>query len=500
MLALPVLTASGGLLGSCSLLGPPAPRQEFALTAAIPPITAAYLVADLVRRQIRGADPSPSAFAPVLSCGGNSYTVLYTRQGDDGFRVFLNGRITPPEHPRLSAEIVPCPLDGCRFVPAGSYTGSPMIAEDEIYIRIQPLVLNGASGGCRVEGHLRGLPTQTDLQVAICRALTMAVKIRETAALLENREFRAVEAEAAAAVAVLEIAGTHGQPFLLSRLLCHRAAAASASGDLVAARAFLGRALDHDERLQAARCWLLATDRRLANLHQARRNLLVLAHAELPESLRSRAQAALIRSLRNQGRDGDATVFEQRAKQALKDWDLTAAYAWARRAIGAGSTSPETQAILARVHGLRAQHQLAFEEELLLFNGGRDQPGLIVRMAERHLALGNAPAGLRLLALSWHQACAADRPGAIAVLERLLEKTGPELACRILVSAGASELAEAQLREWRRTGGAANVAISLLERVPELRARERAAPPSQRPAAPQRRSGFESAPGLLPRR
>jgi len=64
------------LTASCSLFGPPIPKQEFAFTAAVAPTTAAYLIADLSRRQIRGADPLPtSAFAPILSHGRDSYTV-----------------------------------------------------------------------------------------------------------------------------------------------------------------------------------------------------------------------------------------------------------------------------------------------------------------------------------------------------------------------------------------------------------------------------------------
>jgi len=331
--------------------------------------------------------------------------------------------------------------------------------------------------------------------------MAAAVKIRETAALLENRQFRAAGAEAAAAATAFEAAGSGAQPFLLSRLLCHRAAAAAAGGDLLTARSFLGRALDHDDRLQAARYWLFATDKRLANLHQARRNLLMLAYSELPEPLHGRAQASLMKSLHDQRDNGDPKLLEQRAREALEKWDLAAAYAWARQAIAAGSTSPETQAILARVHGLRAQHQLAFEEELLLFTGGHDQPKLVARMAKRQLAIDNAPAGLRLLAQNWKQVRATDRVGATALLERLLNKTGPELACRILVNAGAQELAQAQLLKWRATGGAGKAAIPLLERVPVLRAQQRKPPPSlPPPTKPKPRTGFETAPGVLPQR
>lgn len=484
--------------GSCSLFGPAVPEEDFAFDVAVAPKTAAYLVADLARRQIRGADPSPtSAFAPILSLGGDHYAVRYSRQGDDGFRVFLNGRMTPPEPPRPTAEIGPCPLRGCRFLPAGSYSGSPLIATDEVYIRILPRQLEGGVGGCRLEGYVVGLPARGNLLMAIRQALAAAAKIRETAALLENRQFRAADSEAAAAVTAFAAA----QPFLLSRLLCHRAAAEAAHGDLLAARSFLSRALDHDERLQAARYWLFAADKRLANLNRARRSLVTLAQSELPEPLRSRAQATLMKSLREQRRSDDPKLFEQLAREALDKWDLVKAYAYARKAIAAGSTSPETQAILARVHGLRAQHQLAFEEELLLFTGGQDQPKLVARMAERQLALENAPAGLRLLALNWKQVQATDPIGAEALLERLLNKTGPELASRILVNTGAQELAKAQLQKWRATGGANKAAIGLLERVPMLRAQQQKPPPSPPPAAiPKSRTGFETAPGVLPQR
>jgi hypothetical protein len=490
------------LTPACSLFGGPVPRRDLAFTVAVAPATAAYLIADLARRQIRGADPKPtSAFAPILSFGGDEYAVRYSRYGDDGFRVFLNGRITPPDYPTPTAEIGPCPLQGCRFVPAGSYTGSPLIACDELYVRIRPCRVAGGVSGCRVEGYLYGLPAQGDLLEAIRQALAAAAKIRETAALLENRQFRAAESEAVAAATAFQAAANGGQRFLLSRLLCHLAAAAAARGDLQSARSFLGRALDHDERLQAARYWLFATDQRLANLHQARRSLLMLSYAELPEPLRSKAQAGLMKSLHDQRGSGDPKLFEQRAREALERWDLDKAYAYARRAQATGSASPETQAILARVHGLRAQHQLAFEEELLLFTGGHDQPKLVARMAERQLALANAPAGLRLLALNWKQVQATDRAGATALLERLLKKTGPELSCRILVSAGANELAKTQLRKWRATGDAGHAAIPLLERVPVLRAEQERPPPSPpRPAVPKPRTGFETAPGVLPQR
>lgn len=495
-LAMPLLT------GSCIVFGTPVPRQKLALTIAVAPSTAAYLIADLVRRQIRGADPLPaSTSAPILWQGGERYTVRYSRHGDDGFRVFLNGRITPPARPTLTAEIGPCPLQGCRFVAAGVYTGSPLIADRELYIEVQPCLLAGGIPGCRVEGYLEGLPDQGEIPAAIRLVLGAAATIRDTAALLRDRQFRAVEQRAAAAVALLEAVGHDGRAFLLSRLLCHRAAAAVARGDLVAARVFLGRALDHDQRLLAARYWLFTTDKRLANLHQARRNLSMLAHSELDESLQSRAQAGLMKNLRNQRRRGDPKLFEQRAREALEKWDLAAAYAWARQAIGTGSTSPEIQSILARVHGLRAEHQLAFEEELVLFRGGLDQPQLVARMAERHLALGNAPAGLRLLALNWNQVLATDHAGATALLERLLREIKPELACRILVSAGTPGLAKVQLQKWRATGDANEAAIPLLERVPALRAQQQeTATRPPRPAGPEPRTGFETAPGVQPRR
>lgn len=496
LLGLPLLTTS------CRLFGPAVPQEEFAFEAAVAPSTAAYLIADLARRQLRGADPSPtSAFAPILSLGGGRYTVRYTRYGDDGFRVFLNGRITPPEQPSPTAEIAPCPLRGCRFLPAGSYTGSPLIAADEVYIRIQPRQLAGGVAGSRLDGYVYGVPARGNLMAAIRQALAAAAKIRETAALLENRQFQAADQEAAAAVTAFRAAGTGAQPFLISRLLCHRAAAAAARGDLLGARSFLGRALDHDERLQAARYWLFATDQRLANLHQATRNLLMLAHSELAEPMRGRAQATLMKSLRDQRRSNDPKLFEQRAREALERWDLAAAYANARRAQAAGSTSPEIQAILARVHGLRAQHQLAFEEELLAFTGGHDQPKLVARMAERQLALENAPAGLRLLALNWKQVRATDPAGTRELLERLLHRTGPELACRILVNAGAQELAKAQLRKWQASGEAGSAAIHLLERVPALRGQQQQPPPNPPPAAkPKPRTGFDTAPGVLPQR
>ena len=105
------------------------------------------------------------------------------------------------------------------------------------------------------------------------------------------------------------------------------------------------------------------------------------------------------------------------------------------------------------------------------------------------------------MALNWRQVRATDRAGATALLERLLNKTGPELAYRILVNVGAQELAKAQLQKWRATGGAGNAAIPLLERVPALRVRQKKPPPSPPQATtPTPPTGFEAAPGVLPQR
>ncbi|MHC4513887.1 MAG: hypothetical protein ACYTGW_02490 [Planctomycetota bacterium] len=496
ILALPLLT------NSCSLFGAPVPEQEFELTVAVAPSTAAYLIADLCRRQIRGADPLPThAFAPVVSLGRGAFAVRYSRYRDDGFRVFLNGRISPPQRPAPTAELAPCPLYGCRFAGAGERSGSPLFGDDELHIRIEPRRLAGDVRGCHVEVYLYGLPAEANLLATIRQSLAAATAIQQTAALLAGRQFQAADRQAAAAITAFGAAGNGGQSFLLSRLLVHRAVAAATRGDLLAVRSFLGRALDHDDRLQAARYWLFCTDKRLANLHDAGRSLLVLAYSELPEPLRSRARASLVKSLRNQHRNGEPELFEQRARQALAEWDLQAAYAWARRAIAAGSTSADNQAILARVHALRAQHRLAFEEELLLFTSGHQKPKLVAKMAERQLELKNAPAGLRLLAQHWKEVHAADPAGAKKLLERLLQKIGPELACRILVTMGAQELAQTQLRRWRATGGAGNAAIPLLERVPALRGQqEKRRQPASPPSAPKPRTGFETAPGVSPQR
>ncbi len=483
-------------------MGPAAAEQERDFTVAVAPSTAAYLIADLCRRQIRGADPLPThALAPVVSLGAGGFLVRYSRHGDDGFRVFLNGRITSPQRPKITPDVSPCPLHGCRFVATGTYSGSPATADDEVYIRIEPHLLPGGISGCRVHAYLYGLPAERDLLADIRQALTAATAINETATLLDNRQFQGADARAAAAIAGFEAAGNGGQPFLLSRLLCHRAVAAASRGDLLAVRLFLGRALDHDDRLQAARYWLFRTDKRLAYVPDTGRSLLVLAHTELPEPLHSRARASLVKSLRNRYRASEPELFEQRAKQALSEWDLEAAYAWARQAIAEGSTSIDNLAILARVHTLRAEPRLAFEEELMLFTSGHNGPGLLAKMAERQLALGNAPAGLRLLVPQWKQLLAADRQGTTELMSRLLHATGPKLACRILVTLGAEDLAKIELRKWRATGSAGTAAISLLERVPTLRARqqEQPPPPAPEPAAPKPRTGFETAPGVSPR-
>ena len=331
------LLASLSSLSSCSLLyglfEPRLPKQEHTLHVAVSPKTAAHVIADICRREMRGADPLPMhAHAPIVSHGDREFEVRYTRHGGDAFRVFLNGRITPPANPPPRPHLCACPLEGIRFLPSDGYTGSPAGADEELRIYIRPERLANGADGCRIDIYLHGLPAQRPLVRHLTQALTAAAAIRKTARLLTTRQYELADRGAQEAIAACETDGPGAPGYLLSRLLCHRATAAAARGDLLATRLYLARALDHDDRLQAVRYWLFRTEQRLARVSDAGHGLLVFAHAARPEPLRARAGSSLLKSLRDEQRTSQPEMFERAAERSLSEWDLPAAYAWARQA------------------------------------------------------------------------------------------------------------------------------------------------------------------------
>ncbi len=461
------------VLAGCSLLGLAGPQQNMELQSSLDVDVAAWLVADICRHEFPGADPLPQhAGAPVLRYSANHFQVYISRGIDDGYRIALNGRLTPP---RIALPVEqnpqPCKLSNVDFLPAAEKCSHASGTLDEVHITIQS---NGKSG-CRLELQFEGEPARGKLARHISSALAAAQTVQVSADLLAAGKFSQADRRLMRQLDAWKQGCCGHHQLLTARMHLHRSVADAHRLDLHAMRQNLSAALDLDDSLDAVRFWLYQSNRRLARSLESEKILLSMGIA----------QPAM------------ADCISQ-ARAFLRDNDLHAATHWAERALSEDSSSMPAHLLIAEVHTRRGQQYKALLEELLILDQDPSNPESILRVVKRHMDMGDPTAALRALGQQWAMVQNGEPHLALKYLRQCLGQLSPKMASRLLLNSRTPSLAEHCLQDWQRTGCAGSAGYSLLSRIEQLRNDQAPRSHEIKVLNLDTPSGYDMAPGVAP--
>lgn len=449
------------------------------------PSTAAWVVAETCRRAMPAADPSPGSHgAPVVREDEGEFRVRFSAWGSDGFRVFFNGRLTPPATRDGSAAPGPVRLGAAAFHPAGRSLGTAALSDAGVEARIRG-VAQPIPGGprCLVEVELFGHIPARRLIPHIRSALELADAIQESAQLLRDGQLEAAGERVRRCREQQPELCCQGHIAFRAHLLYHQALATTEPGPQ---RLLLEQSLALAPQLTPARQALCALQLRLGRHPSARRNARLLDNAGRPSrQLQDRLRTTPTGPL------GDGPSL-------LAKGDLHGADQAALNSLLSPQAHHRAHRLRADLHRRARRPQRALEEDwAALLRGGYDA-GLVLRIAADYLELDNPAAAVHLL-LRHRDAMPAHLTEDYATtLRTALLATEPKLGLRILNSRGAIEALD-WLERAQLEGALGPAASELSLRLPLLRAGF-AAP------APERRRGFEAidgyrhAPGVQPPR
>ena len=267
------LSATALLLGSCAALGFGRPHATGSLETTLPPDIAAWLAAEACRAEHPGADPLPlHPGAPVLRHAEDDYEIRYNRAPPQGYRVFTNGRLVPPELEALREGGRPLPLTAVSFLAAPHASGHRAPGPDEVRIRIR-----ATPQGSRIDAELSGAVAGGTLLQHLHRVFALAESIQDTANLVAEKRWAMARNRVAEAQSEFGPGCCGSHQSLRTRLLVHVATAAQAQGHLSAARTSTARALGLAPDTPGLRLWQADLDQRLALDREAATDWHILA-------------------------------------------------------------------------------------------------------------------------------------------------------------------------------------------------------------------------------
>jgi tetratricopeptide (TPR) repeat protein len=450
------------LLPACSVFAE-YPTRDIHVRSELPATTTAWLIADILRKEIPAGDDLPMhACPPVQRTGDDSYTVWYIGDEGDGLRVLRNGRISPPDSSSG-------PLVGCRFIPSRKLTGNRASAREEVRIEIH----GGGAAGCAIRMRLEGSPAENGLSNRVIAALRTGTEVFHATRWIERGAFDRAEVRAATTLREWNSNATAHHRCITARLHYVRARVDLARSDFAAARAHLRQALRADPGLVVARRALARTCASLADRAG------VLSHS------RGRVKVPA---------EHDAAKLARGATELLEIGEITAASHWAQKALDRDPRSREVLRLLAATFAAGGKHQRTLETQLLTLERFGFDASLVLSVAQRCASLGDVMTGARVLSRYREQLEIAEPRRAQKLMRRLCRNIPSGQAYRLLQRSG-STLAD----EFRQDAGPA--CVELFSKLSDLRRSHGDVPAfAPRLTGQLAMDGYRMAPGVGPAR
>lgn len=357
------------------------------ITTSLDPDRAAWLIADLVRSRVPGADPLPQhAGSPVLRRPTRRYVVCYAGDRHGAVRAWMNGRLLPPQ-PNAGSTA------GWRF-PAPAFVTREVTTHASARQGRQVWHLHaeirGGAQGTRVELEALGAGAQAVLaEVGPLLAAAEAIFLADDR--LRTGRYTDADLVAAHGLERLATVRSDGASRVRAALLTRRARAALARARSRAALRLLDRAVRADPRrhdlrlLRAAVAW---RDGRLEALDELRG----LAGTPAGDGTAAVARSWLAARYRA------ATGGLRLARALLRAGLPGAAARWAAGTSTAAPPSPAARRLLIVAHLRRGEARRAYDEALAEFQRRGDHPDVLLALHDACLALGRAPSALLWLA------------------------------------------------------------------------------------------------------